>query len=541
MSFILSAEKISKSYNTVTLFEHIHFHINPTDVIGLIGSNGVGKTTFLRILAGITNPDEGKIIVSPHLKIGYLPQEPLISAEDNLTVKRYLEDATANLGKLSDMIATIADQLNENPTDKVLLETFGNLQEQFEQQGGYTFDYRMESILEGLSLHAKIIDSKFIELSGGQRARIALAAQLLQQPDLLLLDEPTNHLDLKGIEWLEDYIQKYPKGVVITSHDRKFLDQTARTIVEIPGDKAPFIRFGGNYSNYLIEKEIMRERKEAGYLDHKEEVTQLKRLIRTQSFSKKRVTKAKDNNKMAYDHNGERHQQQQSRTIAQAKEKLQKLEKTAPKRPPLRSQIWLNFTPTILRSECAIEINKLSFGYGDNLLINNLSLDIYNGERICIVGANGSGKSTLLKLLAGTLSPSTGAINLAPTASIAYLSQHSETLSPNQTVIKEYKRTHHADDALLRKELAMCGLFGDERVHTLVADLSYGQKQKLKIAKLVASNANVLLLDEPTNHLDLETLESLENALLQFEGIIITATHDRWFIEQIGTTTLTVQ
>lgn len=536
MSHLLSAKKISKRFNTVTLFDQIDFQMQSSKIVGLVGRNGVGKSTFLKVLACICPADSGEVILSNHSTIGYLPQEPTTAVDTTITVKHYLEDTAANLGALSDALSTLATRLEQNPSDPVLLEEFGNTQELFEKQGGYSLDHRMESILEGLNLDKNTLNSQFVSISGGQRSRVALGALLLQQPDFLLLDEPTNHLDIQGLEWLENYLTEYPGGVVITSHDRKFLDRTTNAIIELQDNGSQPVRFGGNYSEYLKEKKAVLKRMEASHQNHLEEIQKQKKIVSSQTFSKKNPTKIRDKNKLAYDRQGERHQQKEARTIAQAREKLNTLQKTVPQRPPKKIESWLRFQPNLLRSSCGLEIHNLEFTYGEKPFICGISKRFYNGDRICISGKNGCGKSTLLKLLARKISPQSGKIDLARTASIAYLSQHAENLSLTNSVLEEYQTSRNADLATLRKELAVCGLFGDERVHMKVADLSCGQKQKLQLAKLAASNANVLLLDEPTNHLDLVTLEELEAALIHFHGIIIFTSHDRWFIEKVATT-----
>ena len=532
MSRILSAAGLSKSFGPKNLFTDISLNLSQSDRVGLLGPNGAGKTTLLRLLLGDLEPDVGQVSCSSDLLLGYLPQQ-VLTEDPACRAREFAMQAVAGLADIEQELHYVERQLAEASEGALpaLLQAYSALQQVFERRQGYSFDQQLAEVLEGLRLSDLNLERSCSSFSGGELSRLRLAGLLVQQPDVLLLDEPTNHLDWQALEWLEEYLSSYPYAVLLVSHDRRFLDRTVNTLLEMEPATQTMSRFSGSYSDYLVEKEQRRQRVQKEYEEYTEEVRRLRSLIKQRTYAKSRPGRCKDGNKMAYDKRGERHQQGESRTIAQARSKLAELEATPIPRPVKRTVVGLRFQPEPLQSSIGMEVRDLFVTVEQRTVVQDWSTVLAAGDRLCIVGPNGSGKTTLLRILAGHSQPVSGSVILNPSARVGYLTQHAEQLPHDQTVLQVYGSLAEGDEAKLRADLAKYGLFGDEQVHLPVQALSLGQRQKLQIALLIASRANVLLLDEPTNHLDLETLSAFEKTLTSFPGIIIAVSHDRWFVE----------
>ena len=491
MSALITAYQLGKSYGPKQLFSELQFSINEKDRLALVGENGAGKTTLLQLLLGQETLDSGKVIQKKGLTIGYLSQ--VLEVHDSVTVQEYLE------GDLRQIKARM-DALESKLTDEGCLQEYGQLQEAYDQRGGWDFDSKMERILTGLQLDKVDLQRAIKTMSLGERARLALASLLLKEPDLLILDEPTNHLDEEGLVWLENFLNEYSKAFLVVSHDREFLDRSVSAIVELRKGKT--FRYTGCYSDYLVEKEKERLREEKRFFDYQEEIRQLKRAIKSLSFSKKAPGKLKDNNKMAYDRAGELFEQSEARSLNVLNGKLENLQNNEVVRPPLKGTSFFRFTQVCLNSQVALTMDGIEYE---------------KGSRLGIKGPNGSGKTTFLKKLYNEA-------KRAPSVKVAFMTQDDQMCKFQKNIMD-----HFEDIGSARKLFAKLKLPFDLKIDFL----SLGEKQKLKLAILLCSKANVLLLDEPTNHLDLQTLEALEKALLAFEGVIIAVSHDRRFLSNM--------
>ena len=528
MSHLLSVQQISKYFSNKHIFSNLTFSIHRGDRLAIVGKNGIGKSTLLRLLNGDLEVDEGKIIKRSRLTIGYLSQEVSADYSSAQTVKEYLQEQVGNLKALEIAMEACAEKLSSKATPEII-ERYGELQAEYERRGGYTIDHRFDQVMN--QLHLKSIDQHRMvrTLSGGERVRLALAVLILNQPDVLLLDEPTNHIDARGVEWLEEYFQSYPHAIVVVSHDRKFLDKAVNAIAEISYSKDALIRYTGNYSDYLTEKEKEWARSLRAYEGYHEEVCDLKKIIKTYTYSKKSVGSMRDNNKMAYDKRGEKQQRSESRILKQARKKLQELEQQ-PVLLPKKPHLQISFNSQSLNSEQRLEIVDLDIEIDRKILLTDLNASFKNGDRVCVTGINGVGKSTLLKTLykaiKGQNKPLQGEVNTTPSPKVGILYQHAP-FEDQDFVLEAFGGSESA--------LMKLGFFEHSILKMRVGTLSEGQKQKLQIAKLINSQATILLLDEPTNHLDINSLNALEEALRSFPGIVIAVSHDRWFVEAVST------
>lgn len=533
MSYIISAKEVSKGYGNKTIIEKATFHISPQDKMALIGPNGIGKTTFCKILLEKESIDSGKLIINTSSEIGYLPQE--INLDHSLSALEFIQ-SQMGLKKIQEKLQNTEQKLSDKKNElQNLLEEYQNLQELFEKKGGYDFDHRLQSVLSGLDLQKIDLNRKISSLSGGEQRRIALATLLLQAPDLLILDEPTNHLDFAGLKWLESYLKNYPGAYLLVSHDRYLLNQTVNTIFEISENTHGLLRFGGNYDEYLIEKEksFLRSLKE--FEEYEEELKSLKQQIKSSTFSKKAPSKRSDSNKIAYDRWGEHHEQSRKTAVDRLKKKLKDLQDSPPIRPISKTIIGLRFSIEPIKSNTLIEFRSAKKSFGENVIFSSVNKRIGPNERVALIGPNGIGKTTFLKIIANLEDLTSGQLILSSSIHTYYLDQFASNLNPQNTVLEEYQSICNKEEKDLRSDLHKFGLFDQDLIFTKVKDLSLGQKQKLNIAKMIASNANLLLLDEPTNHLDLDTIEKLEKALIDFKGSIIAVSHDRYFIKKIAT------
>ena len=483
----------------------ISFQVNPFEKVGLVGRNGAGKTTVFRIVTGAESPDSGEVVKTKGLKIGLLEQH--VDFTENETVHTA---ALSAFKKLHDMEARMRElelKMAEDSSEEVL-EEYAELQTTFEREGGFEYTAKAEAILLGLNFSKEDWKMETDKLSGGQKNRLGMVRLLLSDADILLLDEPTNHLDVQTVEWLEDYLTNYDQAYVIVSHDRYFLDKTCSKIVEIENGKA--YTYKGNYSKYVVESELQKEQR------HREYENQQAYIKKTEAFVRKNLA-------------GQKTKQAKSR-----RNMLQRMDKLEAVAKDDRSGNF-NLKNVERTGANVLSVEELSIGYPDVALAKNIDFLLHRGECLGVIGGNGTGKTTFLRTVLGDIRELSGKITWGTKINIGYYSQQLEELELNNDLIAEMRRINPlAESGELRSFLAQF-LFHGEDVFKKVRDLSGGEKGRLSIAKLIYSKSNVLILDEPTNHLDIPSREALEQALSEFDGTIITVSHDRYFLDQVAT------
>ena len=481
----------------------------------LIGAatSGSGKTTLLNMLTGELPCDEGEFFVSQNTRIGYLKQRDNFSSEG--TVLEEIEGIFSGLRELENEIAELSDKVAENPHDTGLINRLDELQHRFDREGGYTYKSEMIGILNSMAFDESFYNKKISSLSGGERTRLALAALLLEKPDILLLDEPTNHLDIGTLKWLEQYLEAYRGTIMIVSHDRYFLDRTVNRIFEVENHKV--YSYQGKYSDYAAQKKLRRETELRAYNNQQREIARQEEMIRRM---KQRGT------------------EHLAKRAASREKRLDMLERI--ERPESEmGKMKINFKENFPSGGDVIMAENLekSFGRGaeHRELFHGVNLDIKRGERICILGPNGVGKTTLLRVLLGELTPDAGYLKIGHNVAFGYYDQGQLLLSDANTVLEELKESYRLyTDTEMRSILGRF-LFRGEEVFLPVGSLSGGEKARLSLLKLMLSGANTLILDEPTNHLDIESKEVFEEALMEFPGTVIVVSHDRYFLQRIPT------
>ena len=507
---LLTAQNLGRSFGPVDIFDGINISIPHNARIAIVGSNGVGKTTLLRILAGEDEPTEGSLFRSRGLRVGYLPQEAVLETEGTLWGSCLV--AFGELIDLGDELRQLEVQMQDPDCDPEILTRYGRLQHQFDMKDGYTYNNRIQQTLNGLGFDESDYQRPLQQLSGGQRTRARLARILLEDPDILLLDEPSNHLDINAVEWLEAYLRDWSGAVVIVSHDRYFLDQTARVIWEM----TPSLEvYRGNYTAYLHQRQERYTRRLAEYEAQTEYIEKQEDYIRKNLGSQ--------NNNQA------RGRQRRLERL------LQDSRLTAPKNHTRPMHLRLK---TIGRSgDLVLRTYDLQVGYEDegHPLFTSPDLVLERGECVALIGPNGAGKTTFLKTILGQIPAFSGRTQLGASLKVGYFAQAHEDLDPTNDLIQEINTVApNMLPAEIRNYLARYGFQG-EQVFDRVATLSGGERGRLALAKLALSDANLLLLDEPTNHLDLPTQEVLQNVLSDYPGTILLVSHDRYLIDALAT------
>ena len=512
---ILNASNISKSYVEETLFDNIKVTLNSGDTVGLVGRNGEGKTTLLRLLAGLEKPSEGIISWKKNVRIGYLNQIP--DYENDTSVYQCLKSVFQELNAISEQLETIENKMAEDiESITTLLSRYGELQTYYEENGGYEIDAKIRKVTYGLNID-HLLDTEWGNLSGGERTKVGLAQMLIKSTDLLLLDEPTNHLDIKSIEWLANYIENFDGATVIVSHDRYFLDETVDQIIEI--DQKMLHIYNGNYSNFVEEREKRLLVEFEAYKTQQKKIKKMKESIKQ---LRTWASQAKPPNAAMY---------RRAKSMEKALNRIERLEK-----PTLDSKkMNMKLEEGKRVSNRVIEMENVAKGY-DYLLFENVNMLVRRGEHIAIIGDNGTGKSTLLKIILGLTSVDAGAIKTANNLKIGYLSQHEFESDNDDTLLNTIRGKVNVTEGEARHILANFMFYGKD-VFKKVKDLSGGEKIRLRWAQIVNTDYNLLVLDEPTNHLDIDAKETIEDALLNFEGSIITVSHDRYFLNKLFNTT----
>jgi len=532
---VFSVRGISKEYEHRLVLASVNLGLNSGDKIALVGSNGSGKSTLLRILAGQETPDEGTVTHSTSDEIGYLPQ--FVRTVEGDTIGDVITCSVAGLKSLELRMRELEQRMTDFVEDTVLNE-YGEISAHFEARGGYDIDSRTDEILANLGVGYLTRDRKVSGLSGGEKARVGMAALLLAAPDLLLLDEPTNDLDDRALAWLEGYLKRYRGGVLFVTHDRDFVDAVATAILELDEHTHGLTRYEGNYGRYLVAKRAARISEQQAYDTQQEEISQLRDQAATTARAVGFGRASTDHDKRAYNFRGAGAERAVSRNVRAVKEKLERIEAHLLQPPPKPLRFHARFSGGRLRpGTVAVQAHKLVMRYGERIILDRVDCLLEADDRVCLIGPNGSGKTTLLRILASEAEPQAGDLQWSPGVRIGYLPQEphfpepAETVAANVTIgLRRAGLSSVTDEA--RGWLVRWGLLTREDLTKRVADLSLGQQRKVELGILIGSEPDVLLLDEPTNHVTFDVIESLQAALIDFEGPVLIATHDRRLIRE---------
>ena len=532
---LLSVANLAKAYGDNQVLNGATFTMHAGDKWGLVGANGIGKSTLVKIIAGEVEQDAGTVQFGPDTEIGYLPQ--VLTAAEGQTIAQLIAASQARVHELEARLRALETQMAhpEGSDLEQALAEYGHVSEEFERLGGYDREHRVEAVLTGLGVGHLPQDRVVATLSGGEKARVGLAALLLQGPSLLLLDEPTNHLDFAALAWLEGFLAEYRGAMLVVSHDRQFLNATVAAIIEIDEHSREAVFYNGSYDFFAAAKAQAYVRWVEEYAAQQEEIHELRRFLR--SGLARRVghnRQASDGDKMQFNYRGGRVEESVSHNIRSAQEKLRRIEEDPIPKPPQPLRINPEFDPADLVNKTPLALSQVTVAYGPRVLLDELTLAVGARDRIVLVGPNGVGKTTLLKVMARRQQPDAGNVTIAASTVIGYLDQEQETLLTSGTLYDAYVGERTGEWEELKVELLRYGLFTWPDLLKPVASLSIGQKRKLQIAQLMAAHANLLLLDEPTNHISLDVLEQFEAALIDFPGAILAISHDRRFIERVA-------
>ena len=510
---MISFSNINKQYGKQLIFVDACFQLNPGEKVGLVGPNGSGKTTLLRMVVGEDYPDEGEVSVPKRLTIGYFRQDV-----EEMHGRSTLDEAIAGSGRVGDLHQEL-ESLHQGLEDPKrldqadqILERFGHVQEEYEHLGGYALEAQTREVLHGLGFEDDRIDGDVGELSGGWKMRVALARVLLGQPDVLLMDEPTNHLDIESIVWLEEFLRAYPGALLMTSHDREFMNRVVSKVAEI--DSGAIMVYSGNYDFYQRERAIRESNQQAAFARQQAMFAKEQRFI---DRFKTHAAKAA---------------QVQSRI--KALDKIEKIEL-----PKKWKVVKFELRAPPRSGDQVVVIEDLYKAYGPRVLYAGFNLTVRRGERWAVMGRNGAGKTTLLKMIAGAALPDDGSVRLGASLSLGYFAQQSlDVLDPDLSIIEQLQKDFPQDGMGSLRTLAGAFQFSGDDVDKKIRALSGGEKSRLAIARMLYNPPNFLVLDEPTNHLDLATKEMLTEVLSQFEGTMIFVSHDRAFLRGLGSRVL---
>ncbi|MBC1227081.1 ribosomal protection-like ABC-F family protein [Listeria booriae] len=512
---IVALNNVTKRFTGDLILEKISLQVEEGERIGLIGRNGEGKSTILKIIARLETVDDGIVSVKRSAAVGLLNQKPNVSG--NAIVRDYLRTAFADVLALQAELTELEQRMTTDMSERLLAQ-YGEKQARFIDLGGYNLDTNMDKILHGLGI-SHLAEKFWEQLSGGERTKVSLAKMLLEEPDLLLLDEPTNHLDLQAVDWLTQFLRAYKGTVLVVSHDRYFLDEVVQKIVEL--ENKELITYHTNFSGYLVERE---ERLLKEFRDYKDQQKKIKKMQQAIKRLRQWAMEANPPNDALF---------RRAKNMEKALARIDVLKKPALEQKNMR----LEFEESKRSGEDVVIFDAVWKQFGDRVLFDGIDCHIRQKERVAIVGNNGAGKSTFLKMVMGEVAPDVGTVHVGPSVDIAYLSQHMDVGDENQTVLEAFRDKVAVVEGDARHMLATF-LFYGEMVFRKVANLSGGERMRLSLAQFMNQPVNTLLLDEPTNHLDIASREVLEEALRNFEGTIITISHDRFFINQICDRTL---
>jgi macrolide transport system ATP-binding/permease protein len=532
MSLVI--HQITKSYGLHQILNGVSLALNPGQRVGLVGANGVGKSTLLKIVVGEVEADSGSVQHAPGEEIGYLAQ--VIHGFEGQTIDQLAAAALGKLRQLEARLRDLEDRMAAASGSKLerIMAEYGEVTAQFEHYGGYELDYRLDQVFDGLGIGHIPRNRLFGSLSGGEKSRVGLALLLLGAYDVLLLDEPTNHLDFASMNWLEGYLRAYRGGLLIVSHDRQFLNRTVTAIVEIDEHQRTAKHYGGDYDAYLVAKAQERRKWREDYARQQEEINALRLQVKETARRNNNYRTHSDSDKYIRNFKKAQHDTTVSKRIHVAEEKLRRIETDPIPEPPDDLRFNPDFDPQALKGRLPLIAGRLTKTFGGRAVLADVSLELGVHSRVVIVGPNGAGKSTLLRILAGYEQADGGSVQVNPGVRLGYLDQEQETLYPNLTLFEMYRLGLPETDQQLKATLLKSGLFRYEEFGKRVGELSRGQQRKLQIARLIAARANLLILDEPTNSISFDVLEAFETALRGFPGPIIAASHDRRFIENFG-------
>lgn len=515
---ILSAQHIAKSFGVNAVLRDVSLTVQQGDRIGLVGVNGCGKSTLMRILAGLDAQDGGEISLVRGLRVGYLAQQNMVTSGE--TVWNELQKVYEQVFAMEKKLRELEDEMAHAHTDAQrfaqLSADYDRLTQRFEEADGYSWKSMVSGVLNGLGFKPAQYDQCVDSLSGGEQTRLCLARLLLQKPDLLLLDEPTNHLDMETLQWLENYLAAYKGSVLVISHDRYFLDHVCTGIVEILMGASE--QYNGNYTRYIAQRQERFESRMRAYEIQQKEIERQQAIIaRYRMFNREKSIRAAESREKALD-------------------RMEKLEKPVDERA-----IRFSFEARRRTGEDVLQLTEISKSFGEKHLFHDLTLHVRAGDRVALIGPNGVGKSTLIKIIVGEEQPDTGFIRYGSNVDIGYYDQHQSTLHADKTALDEiWDRFPQMEQSNVRGALGMFLFTGDD-VFKPIHTLSGGEKGRVALTALMLRKDNLLLLDEPTNHLDMDSREVLEDALTDFGGTIITVSHDRYFINRIANRIIEMQ
>ena len=502
--------KGSKSYGGNGVFENIQFEIRNTEKIAVVGRNGCGKTTLMRIISEMEDLDKGEIHKENGLQIGYLAQTTF--ENEALSVEEALMQSFEKVLQMENQLRLMEEQMSERH-DEAFLNSYAKLQQAYEEAGGYQWQSEMMNVFTRFGFEIEDIHRPIHTFSGGQKTRLAFVKLLLSKPDILLLDEPTNHLDIMTIEWLQGYVKRYPKAVVVVSHDRMFLDDVCDVVYEL--EYGTMRRYVGNYTNYVNVKKQDVEQQRSAYIRQQKEIKRMEELIEKFRYKK---------NKAAF-----------------AQSKIKYLERMDVIENPEVDQksFKARFQPAIKGGKNVLSIAQLGIGYDQELC--NVTLELMRGQKVAVIGANGCGKSTLMKTLMGDVAPLSGSFLYGHQIDVGYFDQELAQFQSGETLLEEVWKDFPDLNRTEARSALGCFLFTGDDVFKTVDVLSGGEKVRLSFVKLMLSQPNLLLMDEPTNHLDLIGKEALEEALQDYEGTMLFVSHDRYFISKLATALVVIE
>ena len=526
---MLGVKNVTKSYDGKMILSNISFTVDEGEKAGIIGSNGIGKSTLLRIISNMEYADSGEISTGGAL-IGFLRQEFSLG-EEKYSVEEFVKGYIGILNlerRLKELEETMGD-------DPELIQEYCDVQEDFINLDGYNFDYKLDTILNGLGLGEELATRSISTLSGGQKNKVMLSAVLLKGSNLLLLDEPTNNLDLKSIQWLENYLKSITTPTIIVSHDRRFLNSVTTKTLEVDFFTREMREYPGNYAEYKAFKEKEEEKQLERYSQQQETISSMRESITQKkewaNKGRKQGVKDKDKYTRGYERDRSSSLASNAKKIEKQIEQMDRVE-----RPKIKEKLVIKIAPTKSKSSMELSVSKLVCGYQEGFRTDPITLDATFGDKIVIIGENGSGKSTFLKTLIGAQKPISGIISIGSGLNIGYMAQ--DTKEAENVSIEEYLKMAVDYENMENKSLIFTVMkqfnFEYAEKDKLYKLLSPGERVRAQLAKFSLQNVNALILDEPTNHLDIEALEALEEVLMSFAGTVISISHDREFISKIN-------